>query len=158
MDTNPCSKQRVILMRKARPGTLYDNLKNCWAAGIVEESLAAAAGEDPRRRYYAAYRAWTPRIGGRDFQIGIGPPPRRMAPPPPPRVLTGSGRFYIGRGGRYMSLVARRNLQRPPTQEADHGHQKKFDSVADVRMAWPMRGTASARFSGTIWREMMWNF
>jgi hypothetical protein len=39
-------------------------------------------------------------------------------------------------------------------QEADHGHQKKFDSVADVPNGMPMRGeTASARFSGTIWRR-----
>ncbi|HSC45549.1 MAG TPA: PadR family transcriptional regulator [Candidatus Acidoferrum sp.] len=37
---------------KIGPGTLYDNLKKLLSQGLVEETGARAAADDPRRRYY----------------------------------------------------------------------------------------------------------
>jgi DNA-binding PadR family transcriptional regulator len=37
---------------KIGPGTLYDNLKKLLALGLVEETEAPSAEDDPRRRYY----------------------------------------------------------------------------------------------------------
>jgi len=37
---------------KIGPGTLYDNLKKLLRQGLVEETGARAAADDPRRRYY----------------------------------------------------------------------------------------------------------
>ena len=34
------------------PGTLYDNLQRLLDKGLVAETTKAAAGDDPRRRYY----------------------------------------------------------------------------------------------------------
>jgi DNA-binding PadR family transcriptional regulator len=34
------------------PGTLYDNLKKLMHWGLIEETRARDAGDDPRRRYY----------------------------------------------------------------------------------------------------------
>ncbi len=41
---------------KLGPGTLYDNLQKLLDQGIVEESSARSAGDDPRRRYYRLSR------------------------------------------------------------------------------------------------------
>jgi DNA-binding PadR family transcriptional regulator len=34
------------------PGTLYDNLRKMMQLGLIEETRARAANDDPRRRYY----------------------------------------------------------------------------------------------------------
>jgi DNA-binding PadR family transcriptional regulator len=34
------------------PGTLYDNLRKMLQIGLIEETRARSANDDPRRRYY----------------------------------------------------------------------------------------------------------
>jgi DNA-binding PadR family transcriptional regulator len=34
------------------PGTLYDNLRKMMQIGLIEETRARSANDDPRRRYY----------------------------------------------------------------------------------------------------------